>query len=251
LSSLSVAYRLWNGISTPSSLGPIFNNFESDNYLSVDATYEVAAKLRIPPLLALFMNRPELMQLFDIVDSDGRVLHRSQRDYGRVVIVLNYAPPSTAADEPAEAGLAGYMRYLLEKRGPVLTPKYLEKSGSSQKSVAFALSGIPPSPALLLAMSRALNLNPIETTRLISEAALMRDISVHQKYGFRRLITMSRGLGRDLKAANESERKLWQDRLKKTAQLNNQIMQATPAKSLKLYHGYIKEMAELWGKSGL
>ena len=167
------AYRLWNGIPSAKSISVKYRNLEAGNEISYSENLmEFAAKLNMPPLLLILGTWPELLSLFDVVDSQGRVLHRSVRERSRLVIVVNHISIQGGRKAPENPGLPGYMHHLLANRGLLYPPDLLEQHGLSINQLGKILGGSPPNICNLHSLAELFELNPFEETRMIAESVL-------------------------------------------------------------------------------
>lgn len=169
------AYRISQGISSSkdSALGSGYPSFEVGTAVSISKVMEMADKIGMPRLLAVLGTWPELLSVFDIMDSKGNVIHKGNCEYTRMIIVLNEVPWPGGTQEPEDVGLAGFARHLIAREGPVFMPAKLEGFGLNQKDIARLVGGkVPMEPSSLRNVSRILNLNPFEEMRLIAETLL-------------------------------------------------------------------------------
>jgi len=180
MGSLIAGYRLARGIPSAASLGRYYKGFEAGEATAIEGCLAMARQIGMPPLLALLGTRPELLALFDLLDGEGNLLQASERDYGRIYLVLEYQkmPGSQdlpTAEEPAQPDLAAYLRYLLGRCELLLTPECLAAAGINPLLLAHGLAGrAPHQPEALRPLAELLALDPIAEARLCCEALYPR-----------------------------------------------------------------------------
>ncbi len=177
------AYRLWSGIPAVEDLGANNKKIETGGSGSIPATIALAMAINMPPLLAVLGTWPELMDIFDIMDSEGNLLRRSKCEYSRIVIVLRKGLVNREGPEPAGTGFEGFAKWAISRRGPVAapvkigpvaTPITLAEYGITPKIISSVVAGRPPDPMYFRGLSKYLGLNPFEEMRMIAEILLLR-----------------------------------------------------------------------------
>lgn len=262
-SSIIAAHRLAAGEASASTLGRYYKGFEAGGHTALAGTVEMAERIGMSPLLAALGTRPELRALFDVVDGAGRLLLPSQRDYGRLVVVLlqedvHAAAAASAPDlvgstpsrhlpvEPDRPGFAAFLRFLLARLGPVLTRERLEAAGASYQLVANALAGRPPHrPAGLQALARALRLDPFHEARLCCEALLAR-LGGELAEPLLELIALARGQSCSLALVDNARWGALSGLMTADPDATARVTRAFYGRSRRGYRAYVAALHGLW-----
>jgi len=170
---LARAYRLAAGASSADGLDPRLADVEAGRGLPPAEVREVAVRAGMDPALLLFGTWPELLELFDVLDEQGRCVRAGTCDYAKLVVVLRPRERRAAnGPGPLEPGLGPYLGHLLRGKQRLLVPEELDRHGLTQRLLAGALGGTPPQLLYVAAIAEALELGVLETTRLIAEILL-------------------------------------------------------------------------------
>ena len=246
------AYRLAAGEASASNMGRYYKGFEAGAHTSLQGSLAMAERIGMPPLLAVLGTRPELRALFDVVDESGALLLGSERDYGRLVIVLGQPRPAAAAAasqplrEPDRPGLAPFFRYLLARLGPVLTRERLEAAGASYQLVGNALAGRPPHrPANVQALARALQLNPFSEARLCCEALRARLGGAHEDL-LLELIAMAREQSCSLELVDNARWASLSGLMTADPEATARLTQEFYGRSRRGFRAYLSGLKALW-----
>jgi len=166
------AYRLAAGFASAGALDPRHEDLEEGRGVAVEHVGALAERLHMDPGLLLLGSWPELLVLFDVVDERGRLLSEGAVDYANLVVLLRRRVPPTRGSAPGEPGLGPYVAHLLAGRPDRLLPEALEPHGLGQRVISGVLSGAAPQLQHVGSLIAALDLAPLDATRLIAEVGL-------------------------------------------------------------------------------